>query len=273
MASYAFGDIQGCYRELCQLLDIIGPNADDRLLFVGDLVNRGPQSRAVLELIEGMGEQAVVVLGNHDVYLLSLAAGLRQPKAEDSCADILTAKDGGRLIDWLRHRPLLYDDRQLQIIMVHAGLAVQWDRQQAILCAAEVETVLQSPAYGDFLSAMYGNEPSLWHDDLKAVERWRCSLNALTRQRFCDRHGRMFLAEKGSPAARSDGLLPWFDVPGRATAHEHIVFGHWSALGRYHADGIDALDCGCLWGGALLALRLEDGREFSLPCRGYQRPG
>ncbi len=273
MATYVIGDVQGCYAELCRLLEMIGPTADDRIWFVGDLVNRGPESRAVLALVEGLGEQAVAVLGNHDVYLLSLAAGLREPKAEDTCQDILQARDGGRLIDWLRHRPLLHDDADSSVIMVHAGLAAQWDRCQALQCAREVEAVLQSAGYRDFLSAMYGNQPSLWRDDLSGVDRWRCTLNALTRQRLCDRHGRMFLNEKGPPVGRSDGLLPWFDVPGRATRNEHVVFGHWSTLGRYQAAGIDAIDCGCLWGGALLALRLEDGQEFNLPCRGYRQPG
>ncbi len=271
MATYVFGDVQGCYAELCELLNRIGPSGTDRLWFVGDLVNRGPDSLAVLRLVEGLGGQAVAVLGNHDLHLLCLAEGLSRYKRDDTCRDVLEAPDRDRLLDWLRHRPLLHHDEALGVTLVHAGLAPQWDIATARACAAEVEAVLRGAEHRAFMAVMYGDEPALWDDGLQGADRWRCILNALTRLRYCDLEGRMCLRFKGRPGEQAAGIVPWFEVPGRASRGAHIVFGHWSALGRHHAPGIDALDTGCLWGGALTALRLEDGQTFEVACPAYQR--
>ncbi len=273
MATYVIGDVQGCYAELRALLDRIGPASDDRVWFVGDLVNRGPDSLAVLRFVEDMGDRAVSVLGNHDLHLLCLAEGLSRYKRDDTCRDVLESPARADLLDWLRHRPLLHYDAALDVTLVHAGLAPQWDIATARACATEVEAVLRGPAHRDFMAVMYGDEPSVWDGALEGPERWRCIVNALTRLRYCDRQGRMHLRHKGSPDGRPDGLVPWFEVPGRASREAHVVFGHWSTLGRHHAPGIDALDTGCLWGGSLTALRLEDGKDFTIGCRSYQRPG
>ncbi len=276
MAVYAIGDIQGCYDELRALLKRLAFSTDrDRLWFVGDLVNRGPKSLEVLRFVRDLDGNAITVLGNHDLHLLAAAAGGRRPNPLDTFDEVLTVPDRDDLIDWLRHRPLLHQNADSTCIMVHAGLAPQWDIARAKACAAEVEAALRSDDYRDFLAAMYGDRPDLWSDDHQGIDRLRFSLNCFTRLRLCDRDGRLHLREKGGPWGRSDGLVPWFDAPGRASAGTDIVFGHWSMLGRHQAPGVYALDSGCVWGGALTALRLDgEGREwYDVPCAGHCRPG
>lgn len=275
MAVYAIGDVQGCYPELMTLLAQLEFNPDtDRLWFVGDLVNRGPGSLEVLRFVMSLGDRAVTVLGNHDLHLLAIAAGTRDPGPEDTFDAVLAAPDRIELIDWLRRCPLLHHDAALGYTMVHAGLPPQWGLAQAARCAAEVETVLRSDDYAAFLRDMYGGKPDRWSEDLRGTDRLRFILNCYTRLRFCDAEGRVQLREKGSPFGRSDDLKPWFDIPGRASADLKLVFGHWSTLGRYHAPGVYALDSGCIWGGALTALRLDGEPQWiSLPCAGYCRPG
>jgi bis(5'-nucleosyl)-tetraphosphatase (symmetrical) len=275
MAVYAIGDVQGCQRELMTLLSLLEFDPDsDRLWFVGDLVNRGPGSLEVLRFVKNLGENAVTVLGNHDLHLLAVAAGTRDPGPGDTFDGVLAAPDRAELIDWLRRCPLLHHDAALGYTMIHAGLPPQWGLAQAARCAAEVEAVLRSDSYTDFLRDMYGGKPDLWSDDLRGTDRLRFILNCFTRLRFCDGAGRVYLKEKGSPFGRGDELRPWFDTPARASADLKLVFGHWSTLGRYHAPGVYALDSGCIWGGALTALRLDGEPEWiSLPCIGYSRPG
>ena len=275
MAVYAIGDVQGCYNELIELLAQIEFDPDnDRLWFVGDLVNRGPGSLEVLRFVKGLGDSAVSALGNHDLHLLAIAAGTREPGPGDTFDAILAAPDRTELIDWLRRCPLLHHDAALGCTMLHAGLPPQWDLGQAADCAAEVEAVLRSNDHVAFLRDMYGGKPDLWSKDLRGTDRLRFILNCFTRLRFCDAEGRIHLKEKGSPFGRSDGLVPWFDVPGRASKGLRLVFGHWSTLGRYDAPGVHALDSGCVWGGALTALRLDGEPQWiSLPCTGYCRPG
>ncbi|MBK8164274.1 MAG: symmetrical bis(5'-nucleosyl)-tetraphosphatase [Gammaproteobacteria bacterium] len=275
MAVYAIGDVQGCQRELMTLLSLLEFNPDtDRLWFVGDLVNRGPDSLEVLRFVKSLGDRAVTVLGNHDLHLLAIATGTREPGPGDTFGDILAAPDRAELIDWLRRLPLLHQDAALGYTMIHAGLPPQWDLAQAAARAAEVEAVLSSDDYVAFLRDMYGGKPDRWSEDLRGTDRLRFILNCYTRLRFCDVQGRIHLKEKGSPFGRDDGLKPWFDIPGRASADLNLVFGHWSTLGRYHAPGVCALDSGCVWGGALTALRLDGEPQWiSLPCAGYCRPG
>ncbi|MGE3480098.1 MAG: symmetrical bis(5'-nucleosyl)-tetraphosphatase [Gammaproteobacteria bacterium] len=275
MAVYAIGDVQGCQRELMTLLSLLEFNPDtDRLWFVGDLVNRGPDSLEVLRFVKSLGDRAVTVLGNHDLHLLAIATGTRKPGPGDTFDDILAAPDRDALIDWLRRLPLLHHDAALGYTMIHAGLPPQWDLALAADRAAEVEAVLRSDDHVAFLRDMYGGKPDLWSESLRGTDRLRFILNCYTRLRFCDAEGRIHLKEKGSPFERDDDLRPWFESPGRASADLNLVFGHWSTLGRYHAPGVCALDSGCVWGGALTALRLDGEPQWiSLPCAGYCRPG
>lgn len=274
MALYAIGDVQGCYEELRALLDRIGFNADaDRLWFAGDLINRGPRSLEVLRFVKALGDGAAAVLGNHDLHLLAVAAGVRRPGANDTLGDILAAPDREALLDWLRQRPLMHRDTASNRVLIHAGLAPQWDIATAERCAREVERELRGGREKEVLSVMYGNQPDLWSEALSGVERWRFIINCFTRLRMCDREGRLCVGARGPVRERDDGLVPWFEVPGRASADTGVVFGHWSVLGRYQAPGVYGTDSGCVWGGALSAVRLdvEPTEWHSLPCPVYAR--
>ena len=258
MATYAIGDVQGCYDPLQRLLAKIAFNAKhDRLWFVGDLVNRGPQSLAVLRFIRSLGDNAVTVLGNHDLTLLAVAEGCSRLRSKDTFQDILRAPDCDELLNWLRQRPLIHYDAKLNFLMVHAGLAPQWNLQQALTYAHEVEEILRGPGYRGFLDAMFGNEPHLWNDNLTGIERLRCITNYLTRIRFCTDDGALSLIHKGAPGSQPAALKPWFETANRCTSEINIVFGHWAALGFYRQPGIYALDSGCVWGNTLTALRLD----------------
>lgn len=258
MAVYAIGDVQGCYASLQRLLERLRFDPGrDTLWFAGDLINRGPQSLPVLRLVRSLGERALTVLGNHDLTLLAVAAGVRQPKHSDTFQAILKAPDREELLHWLRCQPLLHHDAVLGFTLVHAGLAPQWDLLQAQNCAAELEAVLRGPAYRDFIFQMFGSEPRRWRDELQGVERWRFIVNCFTRLRYCHADGALNFSEKGPPGSQAAGLWPWFQVPGRRNAGLNIVFGHWASLGYYRAPGIYALDSGCVWGGRLTAIRLD----------------
>ena len=258
MVTWAIGDVQGCAAELEALLDRVGYSpARDRLWFVGDLVNRGPRSLDVLRLVAGLGDSAVVVLGNHDLHLLAAARGAGLRDGDESLAPVLAAPDRARLLDWLQSRRMLHHDPALGRVMIHAGLPPQWTLDSALACAADLEQVLQGEASGAFFARMYGNQPDLWRDDLEGMDRLRFTVNALTRLRACDTEGRMLLKLKGPVARLPPGTMPWFRVPGRRTAGHRVVCGHWSALGYHDADGVLALDTGCVWGGTLTARRLD----------------
>ena len=273
MAVFVIGDVQGCYRELRALLRKIRYSADrDRLWFVGDLVNRGPDSLAVLRFVRGLGDGAVTVLGNHDLHLLATALGVRAPHPRDTLAEVLAAPDRDILLDWLRRRPLLHEGEQ-GFVMIHAGLPPQWDLARARSCAREVEAALAAPGHEAFIRHMYGDQPDRWSDALSGWDRLRFITNCFTRLRYCRADGSLALAEKGAPPA-VPGLIPWFRVPGRASAGLPIVCGHWSTLGRHREGGVWSLDSGCVWGGALTALRLGESPVWcGLPCPGACRPG
>ncbi len=322
MHTYVIGDLQGCHSRLQALLAkidaaesarVAGANpvivagqagekptvpADGNVqyIFVGDLVNRGPQSLETLRLLQSMGNQVRTVLGNHDLHLLAAAHGIRKPGRLDTLDPILQAPDRDLLLDWLRHRPLAL--LHAGHLVVHAGVLPQWSAAQTLDLAAEVEHALQGPHWIDFLRNMYGNHPARWDDGLTGHDRLRCIVNALTRMRRCTSDGTMLLDEKTSrPAATvtepvtesvtraatasegaSDGMpsalpfLPWFDVPDRRTADTTVVFGHWSALGLQMRPNLIGVDTGCLWGGALTAVRLEDRALFQVACPQYQAP-
>lgn len=271
MTIYAIGDLQGCHERALALLERIhAESADPKLIFVGDLVNRGPQSLAILRKIRSFGDTASLVLGNHDLHLLAVASGIRKQHQSDTLADILGAPDREELLEWLRHRPLaLLEDGHL---LVHAGVLPQWTAAQTLDLAHEVETVLRGPDWLDFLRQMYGNAPAKWDDGLEGIDRLRCIVNALTRMRFCSPDGTMDLSKSNGPDGLP-GYLPWFDVPGRKTEDVTVVFGHWSTRGLTLRPNLIGLDTGCVWGGKLTAVRLEDRAVFQVECPQYQRPG
>jgi len=274
MATYAIGDIQGCNAELTRLLDHLGFSATrDRLWLVGDLVNRGPDSLEVLRFVKGLGERAITVLGNHDLHLVMQSAGYGKVSGEDTLAPVLSAPDRDELLAWLRARPLFHVEDEYA--MVHAGLLPQWDVVQARDLSDETSAALTAPGYRDFLAHMWGSEPTAWRADLQGWDRLRVVVNAMTRMRFCTPEGVMeFRAPgaKGPPDRGPDGCLPWYEVPGRRSADHMLICGHWSALGFRREKNLLALDSGCLWGGCLTAVRLEDRRVFQLPCQRQVEP-
>ncbi len=266
MSHYVIGDIQGCYAEFAQLLDLIGFNlACDRLWLVGDLVNRGPDSLSVLRRVKSLGTAATTVLGNHDLHLLIVAAGHRTAHRLDTLAPILEASDRDDLLDWLRRRPLAVQEGEL--LLVHAGLLPSWTPADAVRHSLEVETVLASVAYDDLLRCLYGDEPARWDEALVGHDRLRVIINAFTRLRFCSADDAMELKEKRGPRHSPPGFAPWFAQPGRKSAGVTILCGHWSTLDLMLAPNVMMLDSGCLWGGTLTAVRLDDGRVFQVPSR------
>jgi bis(5'-nucleosyl)-tetraphosphatase (symmetrical) len=268
MATYAIGDVQGCIEELqALLLRLSFDAAHDRLWFVGDLVNRGPASLEVLRFVRGLGEKAVVVLGNHDLHLLCVAAGYARKRDDDTLDALLCAPDAQELLAWLRGRSMMHVEAGHAL--VHAGLLPQWSIEKAQALAHEVEQALRASDYRVFLSKMYGGTPASWRDDLSGWDRLRVIVNAMTRLRFCNAGGEMELRAKGAGAP--PGFRPWFEL--RPTSELPIICGHWSALGLKLSEKLFALDGGCVWGGSLAALRLEDRTLFQVPCRGYQPVG
>jgi bis(5'-nucleosyl)-tetraphosphatase (symmetrical) len=255
MALYLIGDVQGCDAALGRLLEKIDFSASrDTLYLLGDLVNRGPSSGEVLRRLMGYADSAKCLLGNHDLSLLAVAHGRRAPHRNDTMDKVLLAKDRSELLEWLRWQRMAI--RAHGLLMVHGGVLPQWDVTQTLMLAAEVEAALRGPGLVDFLSEMYGNEPARWDDSLEGADRLRVIVNALTRLRFCTPEGVMDLHSSGGLRDAPPGYLPWFDVPGRKTAGATIAFGHWSTLGFMQRPDIISLDTGCVWGGALSALRL-----------------
>jgi bis(5'-nucleosyl)-tetraphosphatase (symmetrical) len=260
MAVWAVGDIQGCYDELGRLLEKIRyDDANDTLWFCGDLVNRGGQSLQTLRFVRSLNPRTVVVLGNHDLSLLAVAERTEEDQAKTNAElrEILFAPDRGTLLDWLRTRPLVHVDRALNFLLVHAGLAPRWTVDRAERAAREVEQRLHGEGADRLLKVMFGNKPDRWSPRLQGVDRLRATINVMTRMRFCDVRGRIAYNEKGAPGTQKPGLYPWFDVPGVIAREIRIVCGHWSTLGRFQGMGVYAIDGGCVWGGELIALRLD----------------
>lgn len=260
MATYAIGDVQGCYPELQRLLDRLGFDpARDRLWFCGDLVNRGGQSLDTLRLIHSLRASSVITLGNHDLSLLAVAERPReaQERVNPELREVLFADDAPELLAWLRQQKLLHHDKELDWVMVHAGLAPHWTLRQALRAAAEVERDLRGPNHHRLLKNLFGNHPAFWSHRLRGMERSRATINMLTRMRFCSTRGRIDFDAKGAPGTQKAGLYPWFAVPGMRQRGIRIVCGHWSALDRFAGLGVHALDTGCVWGGKLTAMRLD----------------
>lgn len=266
MAIYAIGDIQGCHAELQQLLEQIRFDPlQDKLWLVGDLVNRGPDSLRVLRLVKSLGDSAIAVLGNHDLHLLAVAEGAAELHRSDTLDELLSAPDRDELLTWLRHQRLVYAEGGY--VLVHAGLLPQWDVERSLSLAREVESALRGDNYATFLARMYGNTPHSWSDDLGGYKRLRVITNALTRMRICTAQGEMEYKFKGEVEKIPAGYLPWFDVPERKSCDATVIFGHWSALGLRLAPKVIALDTGCLWGGPMTAIRLEDRQLFQVGCK------
>lgn len=267
MSTYAIGDIQGCFTPLQKLLEHIHfDSSKDKLWFTGDLVNRGPQSLDTLRFVKNLGKSQQIVLGNHDLHLLAVSQKTHDGWEDDTLQDILLAPDRDELLDWLSTQPLLYHDEKLGYTMVHAGLAPDWDLQKALQLSHEVESILQSNQAGEFFSHMYGNTPAKWNNDLQGWDRIRCITNYFTRARFCHADGSLELKSKGK-IKHTEDLIPWYQVPNRLNANLKIIFGHWAALGGVtNFPNTFALDTGCVWGYCLTAMRLEDGKRFSVDC-------
>jgi bis(5'-nucleosyl)-tetraphosphatase (symmetrical) len=266
MPTYAIGDVQGCFDELRQLLKQFRFKQGDRLWFVGDLVNRGPKSLDVLRFVRDLDEKAIVVLGNHDLHLVTQDEGFERPRKDDTFIDVLGAPDAKALVDWLRLRPMVHVEGGYA--MVHAGLLPQWSIDKALCLGKEVEAALAASNYREFLRNMYGSQPDQWSDSLAGWDRLRVIVNAMTRLRFCTPEGRMDFRAKGTSAP--PGHVAWFET---RNDEETIVCGHWSALGLKLGEKLAALDSGCVWGGKLTAMRLEDRALFQVPCAGYQAAG
>ena len=275
MAIYAIGDVQGCAVELERLLDAIRFDpAADRLWLVGDLVNRGPESLRTLRLVRAIDANVTVVLGNHDLRLLAAFAGVRPINLGDALGDVLEAGDATELCGWLRSKPLAHRQTVAGVdyLMVHAGVPPQWSVEDTMARAAEIEAMLGGDAWREFLTNMYGDWPDRWADELSGWPRLRVIVNALTRLRFCTSDGTMDLVTKEGLAAAPVGYLPWFEIPDRASAAATLVVGHWSTLGLRISSNVLALDTGCVWGGQLSALCLEDRRLIQVPCPCYRNP-
>jgi bis(5'-nucleosyl)-tetraphosphatase (symmetrical) len=269
MALYAIGDVQGCDAELGALLTALKFSADrDSVWFVGDLVNRGPDSLKVLRRIRALGDAATVILGNHDLHLLAVAYGGARLRDDDTLSAVLAAPDRAVLIEWLGSRPLLHEDSNLNTCMVHAGLAPQWDLALARECAHELERALRRDPEKLF-DRLYGDQPDRWDDALEGEERLRFITNCLTRLRYLDAEGRLVLRAKGSPKkAQTKALIPWFEAQGARWRGSRIVFGHWSTLGYFSNADVTGLDTGCVWGDRLTALRLDvpDATPVQVAC-------
>lgn len=271
---HLIGDVQGCVQALRRLLADIGFSPSrDRLVLLGDLVNRGPDSLAVLKLAAGYGDAVTCLLGNHDMHLLAVAHGVRPPHASDSLQDVLSAPDRDAWLDWLRHQRLAH--LEAGWLCVHAGVVPQWDTAQTLALADEVQTLLRGPDLGAFLRVMYGNEPAQWRNDLDGADRARMIVNTLTRIRFCTPQGRLEFKTKEGTSGAPAGHLPWFEVPARRTIGQPVAFGHWSTLGLIDRPDLLAIDTGCVWGGALTAVRVDGGRRelAQVRCAQQQRPG
>ena len=278
MATYAIGDVQGCFDELRELLTQINFNSDcDQLWFCGDLVNRGPKSLETLRFIRSLEDNAITVLGNHDLHLLATAYEHKKPGKKDTFYELLTASDADELFNWLRHRPLVFNDKDTKITLLHAGTHPDWSINKTLTLAKEVEKILQSDNHINFYKHMYGDKPFIWDDSLSGWQRLRFITNILTRLRYCDEQGKPSLNAKGAPGSQANHLLPWYEIPHRKTQDDVIIFGHWSTLPHAGISSINnayAIDSGCLWGGMLTAMRIdEEPFVYShIHCAGAQKP-
>lgn len=273
MSTFAVGDLQGCFDELKDLLDSFNfDETNDQLWFTGDLVNRGPQSLECLRFVKSLGDNAVSVLGNHDLHMLAVAQNSKHKRKKDTFDSVLNAPDCDELLSWLKTRHLLHYDKTLDFTLIHAGLVPEWDHAQTVSLANEVIQTLSSTELPGFLDYMYGNTPNHWSDDLDGWERIRFIINCFTRMRYCSNTGQLAFEEKGPPGSQAKNIYPWFSIPSRRTNNKKIIFGHWSTvhlgnIRNFSEYNVFPLDTGCVWGGQLSAIRLEDQKWFSVSSR------
>ena len=268
MSTYVVGDVQGCDDEVGELLRLIRFDpATDKVYFVGDLVNRGPKSTELLRRVKTLSDLGAAnsVLGNHDFFLIMVLEGFSALHEGDTLDQVLRETDARELVDWLRHRPLLIELDET--VIVHAGLLPAWTVADARVLAAEIEHELRGPNYRQFLQTLFGNEPRIWHDNLSGVPRYRAIVNAFARLRFCTPFSEIEFKEKREASFSPNGFAPWFRLPGRRTAHVHVMSGHWSSEGLRLLPTVSLLDSGCLWGGALTAVRLQDRAVYQVPSQ------
>ena len=273
MATYAIGDLQGCYDSLIQLLEKLNfDKTKDTLWFAGDLINRGPDSLSTLRFVKSLGDSAISVLGNHDLHLLAIAHNVKSTRSRD-LHRILDADDCDDLLKWLSTRPLLHYDKKLNYTITHAGIYPSWTLQQAKNYAAELEDVLKNNLDA-FLNNMYGDKPNKWDESLNGFERLRFICNSFTRMRFCNQNGTLDFSSNGAPGTIPAETVPWFDVSNRKTKDEKLLFGHWSTLGKINKDHVYPLDTGCVWGGELTALRIDTNlaEYISIGCPSEANP-
>ena len=265
MSTYLIGDVHGCYDELQALLHRVAFNPQqDQLWLTGDLVARGPSSLAVLRFVRSLGNSVKLVLGNHDLNLLAIHAGISRSKPKDCLAELLQAEDVDELMNWLRHQPLLQVDDEKKLVMSHAGITPQWDLATARMCAREVEFALSHDNYATYLASMYGDMPNNWSGDITGLARLRFISNAFTRMRYCFPNGQLDMLSKESPENVPAPLKPWFSLQSQVAPEYTIIFGHWASLeGKGTPEGIIGLDTGCCWGGKLTMMRWEDKQIFT----------
>jgi len=267
MTTFVIGDLHGCLTPLQKLLDKVHfEPASDTVWFVGDLINRGPESLETLRFVKSLGDSAISVLGNHDLHLLAVIHGIRKTSGKDTLDDILNAPDLNELTDWLRFLPLLHHSEELNVTMVHAGIHPKWDLLQARIMAVEVETALRSDKYVAFLQRMYGNKPAKWSKKLGKHRRRRFAINAFTRMRYCTRKGELDFSQTCAPSKAPKSLVPWYAVPDRKRIDGRILFGHWSSHPAFAVSNVVPLDRGAVWGGSLAALALETGVTTTVDC-------
>ncbi|VAX09269.1 Bis(5'-nucleosyl)-tetraphosphatase, symmetrical [hydrothermal vent metagenome] len=274
MAIYAIGDLQGCYNDFRRLLDKCQFNPDaDTLWLAGDLVNRGPNSLETLRHVVSLGDSVISVLGNHDLHMLAIDAGMKSTRDPD-LIKILDAPDRPQLMHWLRQRPMIHHDPVTMYTLVHAGIYPPWNLAQAQAHAAELHAILRSENYPDFFEHMYGDQPDCWSEDLQGWDRLRFICNSFSRMRFCSQKGQLYLPAKGPPGTQAEGYHPWFSINSRKTRNQKIIFGHWSTLGTLRQHNTIALDTACIWGGKLTALQVdsdpENPRYISINCPAHR---
>ena len=269
MATYAIGDIQGCYEEFAALLELMDFRSDrDRLWLLGDLINRGPDNLSVVRRVMALGGAAVTILGNHDLHFLAVHRGGHSPNRSDTFTDLLAAPDVDEISDWYRHQLLFHRDKTLGYAMAHAGVPFFWSLKEARTLAAEVEAEIRGPNCEHYFQAMYGNEPDRWRDDWTGMDRLRVITNYLTRMRLVDEQGVLDFSHKGVLEDAPSGLVPWFELTHRQPPKQKLLFGHWAALeGFFEDEHVIGLDTGCVWGRSLTGLRLDDAALFTVNAR------
>ncbi len=269
MATYAIGDIQGCYEEFAELLEVIDFRSDrDHLWLLGDLINRGPDNLSVVRRVMAMGAAVTTILGNHDLHFLAVHRGGHRPNRSDTFTDLLAAPDVDEISDWYRQQLLFHRDKELGYAMAHAGVPFFWSFKEARVLAEEVEAEIRGPACERYFKVMYGNEPDHWRDDWTGMDRLRVITNYFTRMRLVDQQGVLDFSHKGALEDAPPGLVPWFELTSRQPPKQRLLFGHWAALeGYFEHEHVIGLDTGCVWGRSLTALRLEDAAFFTVNAR------